>query len=207
MAHFDRQCNCLRQSSLRRESPVPKEGSFQEASHRQCSRLVWHSYAVRLRQRTREQGRTHAQARLHRIGGVADQAIGRYTYRLSEVQQFFGAPILEAGLSLRQVSDLTGWKNESVCHWIAEGFLQAETIILRGQSCNVVTPVQMLAFCRMYMPLTDVAKLIDSRPSAVARRLEGIEVVGAKPLPDGARRGGLVRLADLAAHALCPSSK
>jgi hypothetical protein len=151
--------------------------------------------------------RAIATGRLHRIGGVADQAIGRYTYRLSEVQQFFGAPILEAGLSLRQVSDLTGWKNESVCHWIAEGFLQAETIILRGQSCRVVTPVQMLAFCRMYMPLTDVAKLIDSRPSAVARRLEGIEVVGAKPLPDGARRGGLVRLADLAAHALCPSSK
>lgn len=135
--------------------------------------------------------------RIQPTGVVPDQPIGRFAYRLSDVRQFFGAPILESGLSLRQLSDLTGWKYESVCHWIGEGFLEAETIMLRGQSCRVVTPAQMLSFSRTYMPLTDVAKLVDSRPSAVARRLEGVEVVGAKPLPSGARRGGLVRLVDL----------
>lgn len=101
-------------------------------------------------------------------------------------------------MSLHELTNMTGWKHESVSYWIEEGYLEAETIMLRGQTCRVVMPAQLLSFSRKYVPLTDMAKLLGTRPSALARRLEGVEVIGAKPLGDGGRRGGLVRLADLA---------
>jgi hypothetical protein len=91
----------------------------------------------------------------------------------------------------------TGWKYESVKHWIDEGLLKSNLINLRGQDCKVVLPEHVVEFSRQYMPLTDLAKLLDTTASAVARRFKALPVIGAKPLPDGQRRGGLVRLKDL----------
>ncbi|MFW8566110.1 hypothetical protein [Orrella sp. 11846] len=43
-----------------------------------------------------------------------------------------------------------------------------------------------------------MAKALDTRASALARNLgEAVEVVGALPLPNGLRRGGLLRVSDL----------
>jgi hypothetical protein len=105
-------------------------------------------------------------------------------------------------MSLHELTTMTGWKHESVCYWIEEGYLEAETIMLRGQTCRVVMPAQLLNFLRQYVPLTDMAKFLRTRPSALARRLDGVEVIGAKPLGGGTRRGGLVRLVDLATVAI-----
>jgi hypothetical protein len=115
----------------------------------------------------------------------------------SDVSQYFGTPLLEAGMSIQQLAKATGWKWESISHWVDEGLLASESIQRRGQPCRVVLPYQLLAFRQSYIPLADLARAMDKKASALSRSLPGIKLVGAKQLPDGATRGGLIRIADL----------
>lgn len=133
--------------------------------------------------------------------GPAD-TVGELQYRLADVRRFFGTPLLEAGLSVSQLAKLTGWKHESINHWIESGLLESFPIVLRGQPCRVVMPAQLLAFNRTYMPMSDLAKLVGSRSSFMNQRLAQIGVIPGKTTSGGAQRGVLVRLADVAALAL-----
>jgi hypothetical protein len=135
------------------------------------------------------------------VGGRVGE-IGTLRYRLEDVEKYFGTPKLEAGLSLYQLSKLTGWKYESLGHWIEEGLLEADTIMLRGQRCRVVMPFQLLRFAQTYVPLADLAKTIGSKASALSMHLPSIAIIGGKPLVNGHQRGGLVRLSDLARWSL-----
>jgi hypothetical protein len=130
------------------------------------------------------------------------KTVGRLEYAMADVGRYFSTPILEAGLSVQGLSQLTGWKWESISHWIDLGLLQSTTIQLRGQPCRVVSPQALVEFSRTYVPLADLAKQLGSKSSAVAERLSDLELLGAKPLADGQRRGALVRVQDLARLAL-----
>lgn len=138
-----------------------------------------------------------ASGELRGIGRLPPEGIGQIRFLRSDVAGFFGTPLLEAGLTIERLCEKTGWKYESVKHWIDVGLLKSNLIDLRGQDCKVVMPEHVVEFTRQYMPLTDLAKLLDTTASAVARRFKALPVIGAKPLPDGQRRGGLVRLKDL----------
>jgi hypothetical protein len=138
---------------------------------------------------------------LHHVGDKGVLPVGKLKYRLVDVRKYFGTPVLESGLSLHQLTTMTGWKYESVIHWIQSGFLEAESIQLRGQPCRVVLPAQLLNFTRKYIPLADLAKLHGTRSSVMAKRLVGTKSVGAKLLPNGTHRGGLYFLADVTRHA------
>lgn len=65
-------------------------------------------------------------------------------------------------------------------------------------------PEHLVKFSQTYVPLSSLAHSIGARPSELLERLGSVEVFGGKPLPSGAMRGGLVRLADLATAALQP---
>jgi hypothetical protein len=133
---------------------------------------------------------------------VGGRHLGQMGFLSSEVLTYFGTPVLKAGLAVNQLSKLTGWKWESINHWIELGLLESTSIVLRGQACKVVSPEQLLKFTRTYIPLSDLASGIDSRPSFLIESLDGLEVLGGKPLPNGSQRGALVRLADLTRLAL-----
>ncbi|MCZ2900949.1 TniQ family protein [Burkholderia thailandensis] len=123
--------------------------------------------------------------------------LGDMAFRRADVALYFGRPLLEAGMSLQQLSQFTGWKWESISHWIDEGLLDSQSIVLRGQPCRVVLPHQLLAFRETYVPLADLARSMGTKSSALSRLLPGIELVGAQQLSGGNARGGLVRIADL----------
>lgn len=123
--------------------------------------------------------------------------LGEMSFFIADVSQHFGTPLLEAGMSIHQLSKATGWKWESISHWMDEGLLACESTQLRGQPCRVVLPHQLLAFRQSYIPLADLARAMDKKASALSHWLPGIELLGAKRLPDGALRGGLLRIADL----------
>lgn len=122
--------------------------------------------------------------------------VGDLQYRLAEIRKHFGTPVLEAGLSINELSKLSGWKWESISHWIDEGLLECDEILLRGQPCRVVSTRQLLKFLLAYTPLSNVADGAGSRSSTLIDHLDA-EIVGAKTLPSGAQRGGLVRISDL----------
>ena len=125
------------------------------------------------------------------------RTLGEIAFLRSDVSQYFGTPLLEAGMSIQQLAKATGWKWESIAHWMEEGLLSSETIHRRGQPCRVVLPHQLLAFRQNYIPLADLARAMDTKASALSRSLPGIKLVGAKQLQDGAMRGGLIRIAEL----------
>jgi len=123
--------------------------------------------------------------------------LGQAQFLRAEVQSYFGTPLLEAGMSVQQMATATGWKWESIANWIELGLLEAESILLRGQPCRVVSPEQLLRFRQTYIPLADLARAMNTTSIALAGQLPSLEIIGAKTLPSGARRGGLLRLTDL----------
>ena len=135
------------------------------------------------------------------LGSRSSTGIGSLRYLLEDVRQFFGAPTLEAGMSITDLSKMTGWKHESISHWISQGLLEATTIMLRGQPCRVISPAQLLRFTQTYIPVANLAKQLGCLPSGVSLRLPNLEVIGAQQLSVGAQRGGLVRLLDISRRA------
>lgn len=130
------------------------------------------------------------------------RTLGETTFLRTDVSQYFGTPVLEAGMSIQQLALATGWKWESIQHWVEEGLLACELITRRGQPCRVVLPQQLLEFRQRYLPLADLARAMGTKSSALSRLLPGIELVGAKQLPDGAIRGALIRVTDLCRFAI-----
>ena len=128
--------------------------------------------------------------------------LGDTSFSKADLSKYFGTPVLEAGMSVQDLSERTGWKWESISHWIETGLLGAEQITLRGQPCRVITAEQVLAFRQMYLPLADLAKSMGTKSSYLADQLSTIEILGAKVLPNGTRRGALLRVADLGRLAL-----
>lgn len=128
--------------------------------------------------------------------------LGDFEFLRSDVQRHFGTPLLEAGMSISQLAKATGWKDESISHWIQQQLLEAEQIQLRGQPCRIVLPEQLLRFRQTYMPLADLAKAMGTRSSSLIDKLADVDLVGAKQLPNGAQRGALVRVADLGKWAM-----
>lgn len=123
--------------------------------------------------------------------------LGEMSFLRSDVSRYFGAPLIEAGMSIQQLAQATSWKWESISHWVDQGLLGSESTLRRGQVCRVVLPQHLLAFRQRYIPLAELAKAMGTKASALSQSLPGIESVGAKCLADGATRGALIRIADL----------
>lgn len=133
-----------------------------------------------------------------RVKAVAcGRRLGDMAFRREEVAAYFGTPLLEAGMSMTQLTKLTGWKWESILHWMDNGLLDSQTIMLRGRPSRVVLPHHLLAFRQTYIPLADLARGMGTKSSALSRLLAGVELVGAQQLPGGVARGGLIRIAEL----------
>lgn len=133
------------------------------------------------------------------------ETVGDFEFLESDVQTFFSSRSTEAGLTIQALSEATGWKWESISHWVNEGLLESAPAVLRGQPCRVVLPEHLLNFSQTYVPLSTLAQSLGSRSSDLLERLSAIPVMGAKRLPNGANRGELLRLSDLAAAALRPA--
>ncbi|MET3108344.1 hypothetical protein AAKU67_002812 [Oxalobacteraceae bacterium GrIS 2.11] len=158
------------------------------------SRRMGDKKAIHAVMRAAVAGEFSAVKRGHRLGEIG--------FLMADVAQYFGTPILEAGLSVQKLADATGWKWETISHWVGLGLLESTRIILRGQPCTVISPQQLLKFRQNYLPLADLANAMGTKSSALADKLSGIEVIGAKPLPNGRKRGGLIRIADLGLSAV-----
>lgn len=133
------------------------------------------------------------------------KSLGDLEFIQTDMATFFDSKTVEAGLSVQELSKATGWKWESISHWIDQGLLESVPAVLRGQPCRVVLPAHLIKFSSTYVPLTALAHSLNARSSELLERLGNIETLGGKPLPNGAVRGALVRLSDLAQAALLPA--
>ncbi|TPG24967.1 TniQ family protein [Variovorax guangxiensis] len=128
----------------------------------------------------------------------AEGFVGDYEYLWNDVAKHYARPLLDQGLTVQALSEATGYKHESISSWVSQGLLKSFDVLLRGQLCRVVTPTQFNEFRRQFVPLSDLARELGTKSSALAQKLGSIQIVGSQVLPGGERRGGLVRMADLA---------
>jgi len=130
------------------------------------------------------------------------QTVGELEFMEEDVRTYFASKPVSAGLTVQALAQASGWKWECINHWIQEGLLESVPAVLRGQPCRVVLPEHLVKFMQSYVPLSSVARSMNTRSSDLLERLGGIELLGGKPMPNGAQRGTLIRLADLAAAGL-----
>lgn len=132
----------------------------------------------------------------------AETALGDYEYLWDSIAKHYARPVLDQGLTVQGLSEATGYKHETISHWIAHGLLKSFDVLIGGQPCRVVTPTQYNEFRRQFVPVSDLAKEFGTKSSALMPLLNGIEVLGFQVLAGGARRGGVVRMKDLARAAV-----
>lgn len=169
--------------------PAPKADDPTVAWHELTSRRMGDRQAIQSLMQAIAEGAVKPVART--------RTLGETSFLRADVSQYFGTPLLEAGMSIQQLARTTGWKWESIQNWVEKGLLGSELIQRRGQTCRVVLPHQLLEFRQRYVPLADLARAMGTKSSALSRSLPDIKLVGAKQLPDGAMRGGLILVADL----------
>jgi len=179
---------------IRLAEPVPLVDDTTVTWAELTSRRMGEKQAIESLMKAVESGSVRAVSHAKTLGEVA--------FRRSDVSQYFGMPLIEAGMSIQQLAEATNWKWESISHWVSEGLLASEIVHRRGQICRIVLPHQLLAFRLSYIPLADLARAMGTKSSALSRLLPHVELIGAKRLPDGTMRGGLVRIAHLGHLAL-----
>lgn len=126
--------------------------------------------------------------------------LGGLSFNLAEVKEFLGSVALDDALTLPQLERATGWKYESLASWVRDGYLGSETIHLQGRRTSVVPIRELVRFTAEWVPVAQLAHVLKTKPSALTRKLKGsgASVVGYAQTGSGNRRGGLVRLRDIA---------
>lgn len=160
------------------------------------------SRRIRDKQELRQLYQAIASGEIRGVGRLPADGVGEVRFRREDVARFTGTAVLEAGLTIEKLAELTGWHYESISHWIAIGLLGSREIVLRGQKCKVVLPEQIVTFMRSYVPLADAAKAVGTTASGLSKRMPSIEPVGAKAVSASTGRGGLMPMSHLVQLAL-----
>jgi len=123
------------------------------------------------------------------------------TFATDEVRRYLGSVGLTDGMTLTQLEKATGWKYEALSHWAQIGLLKTIDVLLQGRSARLVTNAALADFRRVWIPVSDLAQAMGTKSSALTAKItqRGIPIHGQLALPSGAKRGGLLQLADLGA--------
>lgn len=134
------------------------------------------------------------------IGRGCQPGLGGFIFSTDEVKRYFGSVALQNALTLTQLETATGWKYECLSRWTELNLLESERVVLQGQSARIVTVAALASFRKEWIPVSDIASSVGSKGSAITRRLENlsITIAGQTNPKNGPRRGGLIRLDDLA---------
>lgn len=123
------------------------------------------------------------------------------TFATEEIRRYLGSVGLTDGMTLTQLEKTTGWKYEALSHWAQSGLLKTIDVLLQGRSARLVTNTALADFRRTWIPVSDLAQAMGTKSSALTAKIgqRGIPIHGQLTLPSGAKRGGLLKLADLGA--------
>ncbi len=107
----------------------------------------------------------------------------------------------DARMTLTQLSDMTGWKHESVAKWIAEGFLKAERIANGATLTTLIRVDDLIFFLSRYVILSMMAAESGAQSKDLAELMEGqgCDVHSFHYESRRGRFGSIVAIADLGA--------
>ena len=122
-------------------------------------------------------------------------SIGGLMFAQDEVDQRIASWFVERGLTIQQVSALTGAHFDAVRGWVEAKLLPATREPLEQGAPWIIDLRDLVTFLQTYAPLARHAKTCSSSTRGLVTRLRNI---GVTPLAsEGAERGVLVKLADV----------
>lgn len=141
-----------------------------------------------------------ASGKVRAAGYTPGHGLDGLLFAAEDVRRYLGSVGLAEGMTLTQLETATGWKCEAISHWAQSGLLKTVDGLLHGRSARLVTHVALADFRRTWVPVSDLAQSLGTKSSALTAKIvqRGITIHGQLTLPSGAKRGGLLRLADLA---------
>lgn len=142
-----------------------------------------------------------ASGEIRATGYTPGHGLDGLTFATEEIRRYLGSVGLADGMTLTQLEKTTGWKYEALSYWAQSGLLITIDVLLHGRSTRLVTNAALADFRRTWVPISDLAQALGTKSSALTAKIaqRGITIYGQLTLPSGAKRGGLLRLADLAA--------
>ena len=141
--------------------------------------------------------------RLRPVAGSTEGRLAAFRFCRAEVETVLTEVRRGPGLTVQQVAQITGWKEQCIAAWCSQDLLAHETYDHAGRTGRTIQLESLLRFQSMYLPLSELAKQMDTTSRYLIRRLNevGIETVGA--FQDGkAWRGHLVTQAAVAGAVL-----
>jgi hypothetical protein len=99
-------------------------------------------------------------------------------------------------MTAEHLARITGWKSESIRHWVKSGFLAGEPTEARGQMVYWVGLRAVHDFMGRYKVVSELAHQLKTTPKALSDKLRkmGVPILGAQTVSPGVTRGGLVEL-------------
>ena len=122
-------------------------------------------------------------------------SIGGMLFAQDEVDQRIASWFVDRGLTIQQVSRMTGAHYDAVRIWVEKKLLPATREPLEQGAPWVIDLQDYVTFSQTYAPLASHAKACNSSSRGLVKRLQAI---GVTPITfEGEERGTLVRLADV----------
>ncbi|MEZ2622815.1 hypothetical protein ACBP82_00330 [Paenalcaligenes hominis] len=140
-----------------------------------------------------------AQGSLKAVNSTIPAKLGDLLFDREQVKLIVGNSHDVAMLTAEQLARMTGWKSESIRHWIKSGLLVGEEGQLRGRPVYWVSMRAVHLFMRDYKTVSELAGHLGTSPKAVSERLKalGVPILGTMQVAPGVVRGGLVALKDV----------
>ncbi|WP_170575233.1 TniQ family protein [Ruegeria atlantica] len=127
-----------------------------------------------------------------------DSRLGDFRFAANDFTRALQTSVMAVQWTAHQIAKITGWKAEVVVHWCRTGFLASTSSPHASNEKFLISPQDLSAFQREYIPLADLARQKGTSSKALRNRLlaAGFDVVGEKKVGTTSR-GALVRIADL----------
>lgn len=99
-------------------------------------------------------------------------------------------------MTAEHLARITGWKSESIRHWVKSGLLAGDPTETRGRVVYWIGMRAVHDFMRRYKVVSELARQLGTSPKALSEKLHklGIPIIGAQVVSPGVTRGGLVEL-------------
>lgn len=107
-------------------------------------------------------------------------------------------------MTAEHLARITGWKSESIRHWVKSGLLAADPAETRGRVIYWIGMRAVHDFMGRYKVVSELARQLETSPKSLTEKLHkmGIPILGAQAVSPGVTRGGLVELRQILVRGL-----
>lgn len=140
-----------------------------------------------------------AQGALKAVNVAIPARVGDLLFSREQVAHIIGNAHDVAMMTAEQLARMTGWKSESIRHWIECGLLGGEEGQWGGRLAYWVSMRAVHEFMKHYKVVSELAGQLGTSPKALSDKLRklGVPIIGTLQVTPGVSRGGVIALRDI----------